>query len=263
VNLESRNRKTAGWLRGCAVLAEAGSIQLEFIALARESGMMEFETAARRAFDVLLSKQPADGLFPLLLDIHSGIWRDDSVSTGALGDSFYESNVKTKTKVFSKKVFSAVLIKLWIFDGASLSSPMLRAWNAAWKGIKTRLLRRSGKRRMLFLGEIDGANQKSNRMGHLSCHMPAVLALAYRHIGDAELLTVAEELAETCFLLYSDSKTGLGPEAVEFYESGELDCKFVSRKNRILFYHFHQTELWTQSTFCVQNSLRACFICIA
>lgn len=73
------------------MLAEAGSIQLEFIALARESGRTEYEIAARRAFDVLLSKQPEDGLFPLLLNMLSGHWRDESVSTGALGDSFYES----------------------------------------------------------------------------------------------------------------------------------------------------------------------------
>ena len=73
------------------MLAEAGSIQLEFIALARENGNQAFEAAARRAFDVLISKQPLDGIFPLLLDIKTGVWKDKSASTGALGDSFYES----------------------------------------------------------------------------------------------------------------------------------------------------------------------------
>jgi hypothetical protein len=102
---------------------------------------------------------------------------------------------------FFESRFFAVLIKLWIFDGASLSSPLLRAWNATWVAIKKTMLRRSGKRNLLFLGNIDSVGGTNNRMGHLSCHMPAVLTLAYRYIKEPEYLSVAEDLAQTCWQL--------------------------------------------------------------
>ena len=67
--------------------------------------------------------------------------------------------------------------------------------------MKKSMLRRSGNRKLLFLGEIDAGGGLSNKMGHLSCHMPAVLALAYRHLGDEEYLSIAEDLASTCYQL--------------------------------------------------------------
>jgi hypothetical protein len=101
VNLETRKRKTASWLNGAAVLAEAGSIQLEFAVLSRETGNDVFEKVSRKAFDFLLSKQPAvNGMFPLLIDIETGNWRDEAASTGALGDSFFESGATKSSKLF-------------------------------------------------------------------------------------------------------------------------------------------------------------------
>jgi mannosyl-oligosaccharide alpha-1,2-mannosidase len=232
VNLQSRVGKTASWLHGAAVLAEAGSVQLEFAVLSAEMGNPKYGAIARKAFDVLVSKQPEHGLFPLFIDIETGQWRDQAVSTGALGDSFYE-----------------MLIKLWIFEGAAPGSPLLGAWNASWAGMKQRLLRRSGKSSLLYLAEIGATGTVVHRMGHLSCHMPAVLALAFRHTRKAEYLATAEDLLNTCWRLYEDAATGLGPETVEFFERGErgyevVDAKYILRPEVVesLFYLWRITN---------------------
>lgn len=238
VNLQSGQRRTAEWLAGNVVLAEAGSIQLEFAVLSAETGNDTFRTVSRKAFDHLVAKQPADGMFPLFIGIESGEFRDQSASSGALGDSFFE-----------------MLIKLWLFDGADLSSPLMRAWNATWAAMKRRMLRRSGKSGLLFLGEIGPSGETNNKMGHLSCHMPAVLALAFKHTGDHEYLKVAEELAGTCWKLYEDTATGLGPETVEFIEQGERDYKILDSKSAVfLCFSFVSTsQLLFIGTFCVPS----------
>ena len=213
VNLATGHASVAGWLAGSAVLAEAGSIQLEFAALSRELGDQTHNVRARRAFDALLRKQRDDGLFPLFMNVETGEWRDQAVSTGALGDSFYE-----------------ILLKLWLFDGRDPASPLLAAWNKAYHGLKTKLLKKSGKSGLWFFAEINNLGSVTNQMGHLSCHMPAVLALAFSAFGEEEYLTIAENVAATCWKLYEDSASGIGPETVEFFESGNEDYRVLNGK---------------------------------
>lgn len=111
----------------------------------------------------------------------------------------FVEQVQTREK--NSHTTHTVILKLWIFDGASPSSPLLETWRKTWSAMKKSMLRRSGNRKLLFLGEIDAGGGLSNKMGHLSCHMPAVLALAYRHLGDEEYLSIAEDLASTCYQL--------------------------------------------------------------
>jgi mannosyl-oligosaccharide alpha-1,2-mannosidase len=79
-------------------------------------------------------------------------------------------------------------------------------------------------------GDPDGTMQ------HLTCFFPGLLALSNYLLPDSVYMPgekqvfeyVAEGLANTCYTLYADSLTGLGPEEVQFqpykgvddYESG-------------------------------------------
>lgn len=146
----------------------------------------------------LVARQPKEGLFPLFINVDTGAWTSPhSYSTGALGDSFYE-----------------VLLKLWIFEGKSMDSDLLKAWNASWAGMKSQLLKKS-RNGHTFLAEVEHGVIKYSHQ-HLSCHMSAVLLQAYEHLGDAEYLQVAKELCDTCWYLYRDSPTGFAPEIVLF-----------------------------------------------
>jgi mannosyl-oligosaccharide alpha-1,2-mannosidase len=72
-------------------------------------------------------------------------------------------------------------------------------------------------------------------MQHLSCYFPALLALVNHLLPDTvysstiekeTFALAAEGLAETCYILYEDQISGLGPEEVKFYStvSGDDDA---------------------------------------
>jgi mannosyl-oligosaccharide alpha-1,2-mannosidase len=87
----------------------------------------------------------------------------------------------------------------------------------------------------MYVTDVIG-NQPKGNMQHLSCFLPGLLALGNYllpdHVyqpGEKERFEyVAEGLAHTCWVLYADQRTGLGPEEVRFksynddndYESG-------------------------------------------
>lgn len=80
-----------------ASLAEVGSLQMEFNALTRVTGLPKFERAATRAWELLLTVRPplVDSLLPVHLDPAEMVWSSDrAVSFGANGDSFYEYLLK-------------------------------------------------------------------------------------------------------------------------------------------------------------------------
>lgn len=60
--------------------------------------------------------------FAVFIDVATGLFAAPySASVGALSDSFYET-----------------LLKQWIAEGKQSDSPLLRAWRAAWQGIRDR-----------------------------------------------------------------------------------------------------------------------------
>ena len=56
-------------------------------------------------------------------------------------------------------------------------------------------------------------------MEHLSCFVPGWLALGVRYQTDPERAKrhrkIAEDLAQTCWLMYKTQPTGIGPERVK------------------------------------------------
>jgi mannosyl-oligosaccharide alpha-1,2-mannosidase len=54
-----------GWSGGCSVLAEFGSIELEFDYLSRITGHATYAQRARKIRDVVTGLDRSDGLFPV------------------------------------------------------------------------------------------------------------------------------------------------------------------------------------------------------
>lgn len=116
----------------------------------------------------------------------------------------------------------------------------------------TSLLYISPKRGLLYVTDTRNSATKpapSNKFEHLSCFLPGLLALGANTLPDsafeqqqphserptlldeAELrrhdwrelhMLAAEGLAESCYQMYADQPTGLGPNEVLFYGGGEL-----------------------------------------
>lgn len=188
-------------------IAEAGSLQLEFGRLSEVTGNPKFKQGADLAHQFFHMKlqqgAAAHGLFPVAVDINSGIF-SGKPSWGAAGDSFYE-----------------YLLKCWLAQGRDLASPLLDLYNAAMDGLRQNMIHTSKKSALLYIAGPD------RRMQHLACFVPGLLALGAHVLPDAPARQVefdlAEKLAATCFEMYRRFPTGLSPETVAFDKSSASD----------------------------------------
>jgi len=185
-------------------LAEAGSLQLEFRALSRHTGVAKYALASERAHAALLADPPADGLYGTRISLTNGARAGGVITLGGAGDSFYE-----------------YLLKLWLQGGRA--EPQFRqAYDAAVDGLVKRVAQRSSPSRLAYLAAIHTNGQLEHRMEHLACFAPGMLALGSLSEPDAARakahLELAKALMYTCWLFYARTPTGIGPEAVVFQD---------------------------------------------
>ncbi len=222
VNLRSRAVKGPDWGPDSSV-SEVATLRMEWSALAEAAetpSLAELAIKAQRGV-IALAKGThglADAKF---VNPHSGAWGGERIATlGARVDSFYE-----------------YLLKCWI-QGGKRDAGLLTAYQDAVHGVTTRLLARTMRDKLLFIGERYSAGQLSNKMDHLVCFYPGLLALGHLHgvaprpeqaaaqaaalaaLGGfragATQLDVAEELAATCREMYARNPLHLGPEIAHF-----------------------------------------------
>ena len=208
-------------------LAELGSVQLEFGALAAFVERPEFARVADAALRALLRLPSRDGLYPSRLRPHSGGPAAKEVSFGSGTDSFYET-----------------LLKRWLQTGGT-EAWLLQMYRDSLRGLQ-RLLRRSQPSGMLFVAREDFAQQgalperlrlrSEQTHEHLTCFVPGMLALGAPHggdaLGEAEAWRIARELLSTCLELYRQSPTGLGPERVAFHTAASRDAAHDEARRR-------------------------------
>merc|ERR1711871_1454513 len=94
VNLATGRSSTPDWTGGAAILAEIGTVQLEFAYLSHHTGIAKYGAKAAKVMDVMSDANKPDGLFPIYVDVTSGRFTTSHVTFGALGDSFYEYLIK-------------------------------------------------------------------------------------------------------------------------------------------------------------------------
>ncbi|KAF3850184.1 hypothetical protein F7725_019903 [Dissostichus mawsoni] len=93
-----------------SILAEYGTLHLEFMHLSKLSGNPEFAQKVMNIRKVLNRLDKPQGLYPNYLNPNSGQWGQHHVSVGGLGDSFYEYLLKAwlmsdKTDDEAKKMY--------------------------------------------------------------------------------------------------------------------------------------------------------------
>ncbi|CAN0921653.1 Mannosyl-oligosaccharide 1,2-alpha-mannosidase MNS3, partial [Linum grandiflorum] len=204
---------------GLSSTSEVSTLQLEFNYLSALSGDPKYSMVAMKVLEHMQGLQKVDGLVPIYISPDSGQFSGENIRLGSRGDSYYE-----------------YLIKVWLQQGRNRDSKFTYLhdmYTEAMKGVRHRLVKKSIPNGLVFVGELPyGPNGAfSPKMDHLVCFLPGTLALGATKgftkrkatnenlmtFEDLENLKLAEDLAKTCFEMYSVTSTGLAPEIVYFH----------------------------------------------
>lgn len=189
------------------ILAEAGSLQLEFRYLSSRTGDKRFRTAADRAFDAIRSTG-ASGLLPVYLTPPGFTpvrMLTSKFAVGALADSYYEYLLKQWLQSPSEDRFR----RLW-----------LEAMDELPALVRPRPSFQAGKPDFKVL-EAAMNGDAIWKMDHLSCFAPAMIALGLHTLRPRDLAVrgrnatwwrLAEGLTSSCVQMWTSSRTGLAPE---------------------------------------------------
>ncbi|KAF7655576.1 hypothetical protein LDENG_00054250, partial [Lucifuga dentata] len=218
INLGSGTSWSWGWASaGSSILAEFGTLHLEFVHLTELSGNPVFTEKVMNIRKLLNKIEKPHGLYPNFLSPVSGNWVQHHVSIGGLGDSFYEYLIKSflmsdKTDEDAKRMYYSALEA--IETNLVQKSPGGLTYLAEWRG-----------------GILD------HKMGHLACFSGGMIGIGADD-GTPEkrqhYLDLAAEITHTCHESYDRSATKLGPEAFRFDSGAEAMATRLNDRYYIL-----------------------------
>ncbi|KAK4761073.1 hypothetical protein SAY87_005966 [Trapa incisa] len=205
INLVEGNPHNPGWTGSNSILADSGTEQLEFIALSQRTGDPKYQEKVENVIVAINKTFPDDGLLPIYINPKSGSSSYSAITFGAMGDSFYE-----------------YLLKVWIQGNKTATVRHYRdMWEKSMKGLLS-LVRRSTPSSFAYICEKNG-NSLNDKMDELACFAPGMIALGslgYAPEESQKFLSLAEELAWTCYNFYESTPTKLAGENY-FFNSGE------------------------------------------
>uniref|UniRef100_A0A8C9Y789 alpha-1,2-Mannosidase n=2 Tax=Percomorphaceae TaxID=1489872 RepID=A0A8C9Y789_SANLU len=200
LNLKSGIGRNWPWASGgSSILAEYGTLHLEFMHLSKLSGNPEFAQKVMNIRKVLNRLDKPQGLYPNYLNPNSGQWGQHHVSVGGLGDSFYE-----------------YLLKAWLMSDKT-DEEGKRMYYDALQAIETNLIRKSSGG-LTYIAEWKGGLLE-HKMGHLTCFAGGMIALGADGAPSEKTghqMEQAAEIARTCHESYARTALKLGPEAFRF-----------------------------------------------
>ncbi|XP_021720326.1 mannosyl-oligosaccharide 1,2-alpha-mannosidase MNS1-like [Chenopodium quinoa] len=205
INLAHGRPHNPGWTGGDSILADSGTEQLEFIALSQRTGNPKYQQKVENVISVFNKTFPDDGLLPIYINPNSGEGSRTTITFGAMGDSFYE-----------------YLLKVWIQGNKTTSVNLYRdMWERSMNGLLT-LIQKTTPSSFTYICERNG-NSLHHKMDELACFAPGMLALGSAGYGpgDSEkFMSLAKELAWTCYNFYQSTPTKLAGENY-FFHSGQ------------------------------------------
>ncbi|KAJ2731741.1 hypothetical protein IW152_004337 [Coemansia sp. BCRC 34962] len=197
-------------------LAEAGTVQLEYWKLSDLTGNPVYHQTAQRVVDILdQTEKPYPGLYPIWVDIATGNFTSGQITFGAQGDSWYE-----------------YMLKQYIYSGGT-HDQYQRMYVESIESMKQKMVKRSEfDDQMYYVGDLDFTAKKfSPKFQHLTCFVPGMLALGSKTLNRPDDLELAKQLTYTCFQMYNQTATGLGPEYVLFRDSTNKGLLPTNHKN--------------------------------
>lgn len=195
----------AAWTGHSAVLAEFGTIQIEFKYLSAHTGDRKYHDAVQKIMDTLRRVDKPHGLFPAMINPATGSWTNQKIVFGALGDSFYEYLVKQWLITKKKEPYLREM-----FDGTMVAMARL-------------LVQKSKPSGLVYIADWSGSSLL-HKMDHLACFAAGMLAVGAQDGGkyDLEYMALADKLGETCYEMYARTRTGLAPEFVQFVAGRDM-----------------------------------------
>ena len=242
VNLHTGSAHSLSWTGGKSILADFGTMHLEWATLSQRTGDRRWGQRTATVFDVIrrnLGRQSSvpKGLYPVFLYPDTGSFSGDTSSFGALGDSFYE-----------------YLVKCWrSLDFLENRDSWRNAFDAAVSAMRSNMLvdwktdSRTGDV-MSYVSPLHGS-YRDGSMEHLACFVPGMLVLGADDTTpekERDYLNMARRIARTCVEMYKSQPTGLSPDNARFSGNGEIsaiDRKSIQRPETVesLFYLYRRT----------------------
>ncbi|XP_073428373.1 mannosyl-oligosaccharide 1,2-alpha-mannosidase IA-like isoform X2 [Dendrobates tinctorius] len=218
INLGNGLNWSWGWASaGSSILAEFGTLHLEFLKLSELSGDSVFIEKVNTIRRILKKMEKPHGLYPNYFSPVSGNWVQHHVSLGGLGDSFYE-----------------YLIKSWLMS-AKQDKEAKGMYYEAVEAIEAHLIKRSAGG-LTYIAEWRGG-LLDHKMGHLTCFAAGMLALGASDAPDKKkehYMELATEIANTCHESYVRTDTKLGPEVFRFDNGAEATSTRLSERYYLL-----------------------------
>lgn len=214
INVKTRVSKNYAWASsGSSILAEFGTMHLEFTYLSDITGNPVYREKVNRIRKVLYELDKPKGLYPNYLNPKTGHWGQHHMSMGALGDSFYE-----------------YLLKAWLQSNEQDSQARLMLIDAV-KAIEDRMVQRS-KNGLVYLADIK-YDRLEHKMDHLACFAGGFFALASAVLPEEKkdrYMQLAKDITHTCHESYDRTPTKLGPESFRFTDT--LEARAIKQNER-------------------------------
>lgn len=197
VNLRT-GKGAGGWFSG-TVLAEAGTVQLEFRYLSQVTGDPKYQKAADRAMRSILQAAKGRGLLPWGLSRKGPVrFVNNHITFGAMGDSYYE-----------------YLLKMYL-QTSQTEPEWIDAWKKAMQEMQQRLILKT-RGGLTYIAE-ENAGQKKHKMDHLACFVGGMMIYGARklpaHEVDKDWESIGAGITETCYQMYHRQPSHLAPECV-------------------------------------------------
>jgi mannosyl-oligosaccharide alpha-1,2-mannosidase len=202
------------------ILANLGSLTMEFTHLSQLTGDMRYFDAVQRITNTLYEQQnktKLPGLWPQRYDVQTTDFRSgNSFTLGAEADSTYE-----------------YLIKMFILLGASDSAIQYKnMYEFAMDTASQHLLFRPmvpHNLDILLSGKvivIDGQPSLLSESEHLTCFVGGMFALSGRVLSNTNHLITGKKLTEGCVWGYKSTRSGILPENYETIPCPQTDCEW-------------------------------------
>ncbi|KAJ2932969.1 hypothetical protein H1R20_g4131, partial [Candolleomyces eurysporus] len=188
------------------LLAELASCQLEYKYLSKLTGRPEYYERVENVMTHLYAADQYHGLFSERW-LFNGSATDQHYTAGGGTDSAYE-----------------YFLKQYLLTGDLKAKEQ---YLKSMEGMINKMLFVTPERGLLYLTDIFGKEEKpDDQLEHLSCFLPGLLALGAQQLDDLPPKTrqlhqwAAEGLAYTCWVLYADQRSGLGPDNAKMVNGG-------------------------------------------
>lgn len=225
VHLSSGHKHNHNWCGNNAILADIGTIQLEYVYLSALTGDPSYGKHALRVFDVLFdANKDLKGKLTAYVNPSNGRCTGGAFSLNGLTDSYFE-----------------YLVKLWAFLGGHKNPAAAKyreKYDEAADSIRKYLVHVSKPNNLIIMGGYEH-NAKSQRMEHLGCFSGGMFALgatAYNssktpNHDSKEHLDLAAGIARTCYEIYHRTPTHVGPETISGTDGSTEDYVVEARHN--------------------------------